>query len=256
MGGIDLTVAVTAHSETLVAGPAMASASAAIRAAEAEGLRVERLIALDLPSENCRAFFTQPDFGTWKIAEFETTDLGLLKNAVAEIATGRWITFLDADDLFSENWLTLGAERLAQADDAQDGVIVHPELNWHFDEFASVLAALEQDDPLFAPGFFYFANYYDAVSMAPRALHLQVPFAPDDKAGGLSGRDWQWNIETMAGGWRHVTARDTIVFKRRREASLDARSGESQAVVRQVEPVAIDRISALRSGHSEVERPS
>ena len=56
MTRIDITVAVTAHSESVVAGPTMRSAETAIRAAEAEGFRVERLIGLDAPSDGFRSF--------------------------------------------------------------------------------------------------------------------------------------------------------------------------------------------------------
>ena len=57
----DLTVAVTAHNEGIVAGPTITSVEAAITGVEAMGLRVERLVGLDNPTPECDEFFTQKD---------------------------------------------------------------------------------------------------------------------------------------------------------------------------------------------------
>ncbi len=46
MPNVDISVIVTAHNETVVAGPTVLSAEAACRAAEAGGFSVERLIVL------------------------------------------------------------------------------------------------------------------------------------------------------------------------------------------------------------------
>jgi len=245
MTAVDLTVAVTAHSETLIAGPTMRSAEAAICVAEAAGLRVERLIGLDAPSADCRAFFTQPAFAAWNIAELKVRDLGLARNELVEIATGRWIAFLDADDLFSENWLVGAAQRLAQAEEAGDKVIVHPEINWIFDTAQFVLVKPAQDDPIFTPYYFYFGNYYDSLCMAQRATIREAPYGPRDVKNGFGYEDWQWNIETMGAGWRHVIAKDTIVFKRRRETSLVVELDQLGSLIPTLEPMAIDRINDL-----------
>ncbi len=245
MTGIHLTVAVTAHAETVVAGPTMHSAELAIRAAEAEGFPVERLIGLDAASEACRAFFTQPAFAAWKIVAVEMRDLGLTRNALAEVAKGRWIAFLDADDLFSENWLAVGAKRLGQAEQANERVIVHPEMNWFFDDLPSMLVNPAQDDLLFTPYYFYVANYYDSLCMAPRAVHLEIPYSPREIQNGFAYEDWRWNIEAAAAGWRHVLAIDTILFKRRREMSLLSEIAQRHSILWDIEPTAIDRITDL-----------
>jgi hypothetical protein len=242
---IDITVAVTAHSESLVAGPTMRSAEIATRYAESLGFRVERIIGLDAPTRECREFFTQDEFSNWRKIDFEIAELGYVRNAIVRLAEGRLIAFLDADDLFSENWLGLAAQRLGEPDARDEMIVAHPELNWLFDGSAAVFTKTAQDDGTFNPYYLYFANYYDSLCMAPKSLHLKVPYAARDIPNGLSFQDWQWNIETMAIGTRHVGVRDTIIFKRRRDSSLVTESSQRRALVRAVEPMAIDLVMNL-----------
>jgi hypothetical protein len=84
--------------------------------------------------------------------------------------------------------------------------------------------------------------------MAPREAHLQVPYVHRDISNGLSFQDWQWGIETMAAGWEHVAVKDTIIFKRRRDASLVTESLGRRAIVRGLEAMAIDRVAGIHRG--------
>jgi hypothetical protein len=245
MKEFDITVAVTAHSETVVAGPTMRSAELAIRAAEADGFRVERLIGLDAASELCAGFFTQPAFDGWKKAEFDVRDLGRARNELAKIARGESIAWLDADDLFSENWLVAGGRLLAEAHQSRTKIIVHPEMNWMFDTAPSAFVKPMQTDPLFTPHYFNFMNYYDSMCLTPREAVLEIPYTHYDFASGFAFEDWPWNIETMVAGWEHVIARDTVIFKRRRDASLVVTSGQRRTIIWPVEQMAIDKVSVL-----------
>ena len=246
MNDIDLTVALTAHGETVVAGPTMRSAEVAIHAAEQEGFRIEKLIGFDTPTDKCLDFLTQPAFADWRMAEFSFRDQGKTRNALAEQASGRWLAFLDSDDLFSENWLVLAARLLQQAESSDERIIVHPELNWGFDAGMFVFQKPAQDDPLFTPYYYYVANYYDALCMAPREAWLEHPYPPRAIADGFAYEDWEWGVATMAAGWRHVVAKNTIIFKRRRESSQTIESSKNRALIRDIEPMAIDRIAMLR----------
>jgi len=242
---VDLTLCVTAHDETLVAGLTMRSADVAVACAEAEGITVERIIALDTATEGCSGYFDQPRFDAWERRHCANRDLGLTRNEIVRHATGELIAFLDADDLFSENWILEGVRRYREAVAVGERVIVHPELNWLFDGANAVVRKVDQTDPLFSPYFFYLRNYYDSLCIAPRQAHLEIPYLHRDIPNGLSYQDWQFSIESMAAGWRHVIARDTIIFKRRRDTSLVVESRDRSAIVRPLEALHIDRIDAL-----------
>lgn len=241
--GVDLTVVVTAHSESIVAGPTMRSAEAAVGVAESAGFRVERLIGLDAASERCRAFFTQPAMSRWFSVALDERDLGLARNALAKLANGRWLAFLDADDLFSENWLVEGARMLARAEAGGEKVILHPEVNVFFDGMNSALGNIAGDSALSTPYYWYVANYYDSLAIAPQEAFSEAPYVGRDRERGFGYEDWRWNLDTIAAGWQHAVVKDTIIFKRRRDMSLVFELAQKRSLLWDMEIMAIDQIS-------------
>ncbi len=241
----DLTLIVTAHDETLVCGPTMESADVAVEAARAAAYTVQTIVALDKASEATTSYFHRSDFDHWERWTMDEGDLGRVRNALVPQTSGRFIAFLDADDLFSENWLADGLAVLAAATDKGERVIAHPEVNIVFDGAQYLLQTIDQDSPLFTPHFFYANNCYDSLCLTPREAHLEVPYVRRDVANGLSYQDWQFAIETMSKGWKHVVVPDTIIFKRRRDFSLVVESHRRKSIIRSLPEMAIDRIRDL-----------
>lgn len=241
----DLTLIVTAHSETLVCGPTMTSADAAVAAARAVGYSVQTVIALDRATEATTAYFHQPDFDHWERWTMDEGDLGRVRNAVLPMTSGRFIAFLDADDLFSENWLAAGLDALIAGEDRGEQVIAHPELNFIFDGAKYLWHNVDQDSPMFTPHFMYVRNCYDSLCLASRETHLEVPYVQLDLPNGLGFEDWQFAVETMARGWKHKVVPDTIIFKRRRDSSLLVQSRTGKSIIRSLPEMAIDRIRDL-----------
>jgi hypothetical protein len=247
----DLTVVVTVHDETVVSGPTMRAADQAVAEARARGLVVQTVIALDRATEATTAYFHQPQFDHWEHWVVEAGDLGRARNEIVPRTEGRHIAFLDADDLFSQNWLAEGVGALDEAAARGQRAIAHPELNVVFDGQKTVQLSIDQRSPLFTPHYLYVRHYYDSLCLAPREAHLEHPYVIRDVPNGLSYQDFQWTIETMAAGWLHVVVRDTIIFKRRRDFSLVTESNTRKSIVRALPAMAIDRIRSLggeRSG--------
>lgn len=245
MSDTDLTLVVTAHDETLVCGPTMTAADAAVDAARRAGHTVQTVIALDRATEATTEYFQQPAFDHWERWVMEEGDLGRVRNLLLPRTEGRYIAFLDADDLFSENWLAEGVTRLKRAEEEGDRIIAHPELNVVFDGGGQLNHVIDQDSPFFTPFFLYVRNPYDSLCLSPREAHLAVPYVHRDIPNGLSWQDWQFAIETMSRGWRHVVVPDTIIFKRRRDFSLMVESSNRKSMVRSLPEMAIDRIRDL-----------
>jgi Glycosyl transferase family 2 len=245
MTSTDLTLIVTAHDETMVCGPTMESADVAVEAARAAGYTVQTIIALDKATEATTRYFHQPAFDHWERWTMDEGDLGRVRNALVPQTSGRFIAFLDADDLFSENWLSDGLDAMTAADDRGERIIAHPEVNIIFDGGKYLWQNVDQDSPLFTPHFLYVRNCYDSLCMAPRDAHVTVPYIHRDIPHGLSYQDWQFAIETMSRGWKHVVVPDTIIFKRKRDFSLVLESRNSKAIVRSLPEMAIDRVRDL-----------
>jgi glycosyltransferase involved in cell wall biosynthesis len=241
----DLTLIVTAHDETVVAGPTMRSADIAVEAARDRGYTVQAIIALDAPTEATMAYFHQPRFDHWERRILHERDLGRVRNALLPETDGELIAFLDADDLFSENWLAEGIAAVRAGQDRGERLIAHPELNVLFDRNRAVSRNVDQDSPLFTPHYLYVRNYYDSLCLAPRDAHLTVPYAPRDIPNGLSFQDFQFSIETTSRGWKHVVVKDTIIFKRRRDFSLMVENMNRKTIVRSLPEMAIDRVRDL-----------
>jgi glycosyltransferase involved in cell wall biosynthesis len=241
----DLTLIVTAHDETVVSGPTMRSADLAVADARSRGFSVQCIVALDTPTEATMRYFHQPRFDHWERRILQEEDLGRVRNALLPDTEGDFIAFLDADDLFSENWLAEGMVAVRAGQERGEKLIAHPELNVLFDQNRAVTRNIDQDSPLFTPHYFYARNYYDSLCLAPRDAHLAVPYSPRDIPDGLSFQDFQFSIETMARGWKHVVVKDTIIFKRRRHFSLMAENIGRRAIVRSLPEMAIDRVRDL-----------
>jgi hypothetical protein len=243
----DLTVVVTAHDETAVCGPTMRAADLAVDAARARGFSVQTIIGLDAPTEETSAYFHQPHFDHWERRVLQERELGRVRNALVPECEGRYIAFLDADDLFSENWLAEGIATLDAAAERGERSIAHPELNVVFDGTKVIHVNIDQSSPLFTPHYLYFRHYYDSLCMAPRDAHLEIPYVIRDVPNGLSYQDFQFTIESLEAGWQHVVVRDTIIFKRRRDVSLVTESNLRKSLVRALPAMAIDRIRDLGS---------
>jgi len=241
----DLALVVTAHDETAVSGPTMRSADRAVAAARDAGYTVQALIALDGATEATTAYFGQSCFDHWERQVHDECDIGRVRNTVVQQLDCRYVAFLDADDLFSDNWLAAGVAALDEATGRGERAIVHPELNVVFDGARTIQVNIDQQSPLFTPHYLYLRHYYDSLCLAPREAHLEIPYVSRDVPNGLSYQDFQFTIETLDAGWRHHVVRDTIIFKRRRDVSLVTESTLRKSVVRALPGMAIDRVRDL-----------
>jgi hypothetical protein len=242
---VDLALVVTAHDETVVSGPTMRSADRSVAAAREAGFTVQPIVALDAATEATTAYFGQPAFDHWERQVFAEGDLGRVRNTVVRQLDCRYVAFLDADDLFSDNWLAAGVAALEEAAGRGERAIAHPELNVVFDGARTIQVGIDQRSPLFTPHYLYLRHYYDSLCLAPREAHLEIPYVSRDVPNGLSYQDFHFTIETLDAGWRHLVVPDTIIFKRRRDVSLVTESTQRKAVVRSLPGMAIDRIRDL-----------
>ena len=143
----DLSLVVTAHDETSVSGPTMRSADLAVEAARSAGITVQTIICLDRATDSTMSYFRQARFDHWERWEFDEGDLGRVRNAIMPHTDGRLTAFLDADDLFSENWLVEAVRALDDAAARGERALAHPELSMVFDGVRLMWVNLPDDSP-------------------------------------------------------------------------------------------------------------
>ena len=242
----DLSFTVIAHDETLVAGPTMTAADSAVAAARAAGFTLETVVVLNDPPEATVEWFGQPELAHWERWQTHESDAYRARNAVVPRLAGRTVGFLDVGALCSANWLVEGLRQLHEAETAGQRVIAHPEVALVFDGSRALRHGVDQEGELFTPHLLSVTNCYDGPVLAPRAAYLEVPYAADDPGNGLAGGDWQFALQTLGRGWKHVLVRDTVGFERDAgNAPWDAGPAAGAALVRALPELRIDRVGQM-----------
>lgn len=227
MSDPDLSVIVTGHREGVIAGATVRSAEAAIaHAVDALGIAVEVIVVLDRADAVTRAVL-EPAFGAAaRVLRTDEGDPGQARNAGIAAARGTLAAFLDADDLWSENWLTEACRLVERRPDC----VAHSACNLVFGHESALWWHIDSEGPLFDPGYLDWANYWDALSLARTAIYRAHPFRRNDLKLGFGHEDWHWNAVTIAAGIAHKPAPQTMHFKRRRQGSQMSLVAQSGAV--------------------------
>jgi glycosyltransferase involved in cell wall biosynthesis len=211
----DISVIVTAHREGALAGVTAKSALAATRAASAAGLDHEVIVVLDRADFVTGATLRGAFGGCAQYLETDEGDPGLARNRGIELARGRCATFLDGDDLWSDNWLVESYRLLERRPD----VAAHSACNLVFGNAHHFWWHVDSETSLCDTGYLDWLNYWDAMSFARTETYRRYPFRKNDLNIGFGHEDWHWNAWTLSEGVPHKPVPRTLHFKRARSGS-------------------------------------
>jgi len=215
MGKPHLSIILTAHREGVISGVTAKSALAALRAAGNLGLSHETIVVLDR-ADAVTASTLRSAFGASAIfLETDEGDPGAARNRGIEIAEGICSTFLDGDDLWSENWLVESWRLIERRPD----VIAHSQLNIIFGLRRHIWWHVDSESALCDHQYLTWGNCWDAMSFARTELYKKYPFRRNDLELGFGHEDWHWNAWTLAEGVNHKPVAKTLHFKRSRAGS-------------------------------------
>jgi glycosyltransferase involved in cell wall biosynthesis len=219
-----ISIIITAHREGLIAGVTAQSAQAAVRQAEKAGLSHEIIVVLDR-ADFVTANILKSAFGAdAKFLETNEGDPGLARNRGIEHAKGVCATFLDADDLWSENWL-VEAWRLIES---RPLFVAHSACNMIFGNQRHLWWHVDSESSLCDLDYLNWMNYWDAMSFARTDIYRRYPFQKNDLELGFGHEDWHWNAWTLAEGIHHKPVARTMHFKRSRSGSQMGKVNEIQ----------------------------
>ncbi|MCC6809952.1 MAG: glycosyltransferase, partial [Deltaproteobacteria bacterium] len=228
-----LTTVINVHKEGLWARKAIRSAYAALE--KFPPGEAEIVVVADRADEATLQVVkeaTQPHSPVpLSVVPVDVGDLGRARNHGVMAARGRFVAFLDGDDVWGEDWPTLGAAQLAKECDALgcEEAVAHPFLNVDFGDNSFWWTQPDQRDD--GPGgfdmsTFWNTNCWSSGAMAPRSLLQQHPYS--SRTEGLGFEDWEWNARTLAAGVLHVAVPRAVVFIRKKNDGLNAQSAQKR----------------------------
>lgn len=231
---IDIAAVVNLHDEGPSASSSLISAWRAVEAANSRGLSAQLVLVLDRPDEPTRAvgeeWTRRGALAIW----CNEGDLGAARNAAANSTDAQWLAFLDADDLWSENWLSCAAEATKDLPPQQGPVVLHPAVNIIFGDHHSLLHHQDSDDATFSWARFRLHNAWTALSFVRRLDLIDLPFPRNELADGFGFEDWSWNMAVLDHRGRHHVVPDTCHFIRR--VNDDSLLSRSQNALRALYP--------------------
>lgn len=213
---------ITAHNELSYLKFALDSAlENRLGLTEEAGSKSEIRIMLDRPSQEmvgvARALTQGLSRVSLEILEFG--DVCKVRNfAVSTSQKGSYIAFLDADDLWGQNWLSQ-CEAFLRKTSQPLNAILHPKLNYYFGEAQTkhsrvVFQHVSSTDTSFDVINLATANYWSALAFSSKEIFEETPYVSSDPRAGIGFEDWTFNIQTLRKGIQHIALEETVHFIR------------------------------------------
>lgn len=185
---------------------------------------------LDSPSTETLAYFQDQEQVFDLVAQVDLRDKGLSRNHGAEISHGRYLTFLDAGDLLSENWLAAAFEFSKK--DADQTFVLHPQFTLYFGRELYLVEHLDSTSPEYSPLNLIICDYWGALSFVSSRFFLNGNrYLAIDPGNGFGQEDWHWNCETIAHGATHRVVPQTVRFARLKRENADSEADPQRRMV-------------------------
>lgn len=253
----DLSIVITAHSEGLVAHKTMRSVFEAAEVLKRKNIIYEIIIHIDNGTKATIEYFdrykNEPNF---RIFQNNFGDTGPSRNFAVEQAQGKYVAFLDGDDLISKNWYATAIKIL---ENSKEEIVVHPEAILTFGVGQPNVLTIQDEslntekDILVLIG----ENRWGSVLMARKETLLKVPYKT--LGSGYGHEDYVFNLDTINAGVAHKIAKKTILFYRRSESSRLSSGNQEHVIIPYVDAFDFAKVKNFtydRSKHHNLKKNS
>ncbi len=228
MKHIDLSVGITAHDEGYLAHKTIRCVLKSLERVEESGYVYEIVINIDRGDSDTKSYLKRyEEDKRFKILYSDFGDLGLSRNNIAVNARGKYLAFIDADDLISLNWYI---EAIRHLEMAKRELILHPAKELIFGTDLRPVCCNINDsfdkagDAMILAG----CNRWTSTVFGLRKTFLEHPYM--ETGGGYGYEDYYFNTEVIADGIRHEIVPETVMFYRRKRVSLLSRSDADRVI--------------------------
>lgn len=246
---IDLSIIITAHSEGILLHKTLASVRRAVQPLKDAHINAEIIIHTDNPSLTTREYIRVHKKQLSDVCLYinHFGDLGTARNFAVQHAHGRYVTFIDADDLMSSKWLIQAYQFLEAHEFGK--FIAHTEFTLEFGSIDALVikhGEINKDvDTLLS----VFANRWNSIIMAPRKLLLEEPYAPNSP--GFGYEDWHLNCRIINRGIHNVLISKSAIFVRRKDTASEwLRQRASNSVLHANPLLSFDNIRRIKTPSS------
>lgn len=223
-----LSIIVTAHHEGLIAHKTMRSIERAVSLLRDSDISYEIIVSIDRGDEETIRYFSNYTALPIAIYQWNHGDLAQSRNSAITKAHGRFIAFIDADDLMSANWLRDGVQFLTNH--SYGKYVAHSAYTIEFEGANAIVEKVgytnKDRDTLLS----VLSGRWNSVIIAPSTLLRQFPYTPNSPGYGYE--DWFMSCQFIQHGVKNVLIPETAIFVRRKATGSEwARQKTSRSVL-------------------------
>jgi glycosyltransferase involved in cell wall biosynthesis len=220
----EISLIITAHNEGKLVLNALNSVLENIRKSKISEYEV--FIGLDNPTRETQIVAAQNEFDSEfiHVHNFKLGDVGIVRQNLLNSAKYEYVSFLDADDLWGDNWLFAASKFSAKNPNA----VLHPDLTIFFDKDINyVRKNPDSTSRKFKKELLIFENVWTSSFITPRWVMEKFPMKSgntSDESSPYAYEDWSWFRETLAEGIDHRIVKKTAHFHKIKDNSNTFRS--------------------------------
>ena len=240
---VDVSVVLLAHREGILIHRTLRSVLRAVDFARDRGFSCEVIVVLDQADSATAQYFARQDGLNFKFVAVGFGDPGCARNVAVNVSQGKYVAFVDGDDLVSRNWFAAALAFSHRYRERGRRLVMHPEVNVMFGADTAILMHIDQEGPDWHVARLFAGNFWTALIVAHRDDLLAVPYRKTASESGFGYEDWDWNCLAVDAGMVHKVVPGTSHYVRIKEVGSRNQLAQKSKLLVRPSPI-FDRLAA------------